>query len=166
MSLCSSTDWSLSRAVLFLDPYGMQVDWSTVSTVAHTRAIDLWHLVPVGIGVNRMLPKSGNVPVEWAARSDRCFGNKEWREVFYQQSGQSSFFDDQRNAVIKDAGNPKIKDYFLSRLKSVFPGVSDDVLPLYNSTNSLMYVLCFACGNPHGKTLALRIAKYVLRQGR
>lgn len=33
--------WRGRRAVLFLDPYGMQVRWSTIEAVAATRAIDL-----------------------------------------------------------------------------------------------------------------------------
>ena len=39
-------DWSLHRAVLFLDPYGMQVEWATIEAVAKTKAIDLWLLFP------------------------------------------------------------------------------------------------------------------------
>jgi three-Cys-motif partner protein len=49
--LCSKEkDWSSHRAVLFLDPYGMQVDWSTIQAIARTKAIDLWVLFPLGIG--------------------------------------------------------------------------------------------------------------------
>lgn len=55
-------DWKSHRAVLFLDPYGMQVDWTTIEAVAGTHAIDLWLLFPLGIGVNRLLTKSGEHP--------------------------------------------------------------------------------------------------------
>ena len=37
--LCSK-DWSSRRAVLFLDPYGMQVEWQTIEAIAGTKAID------------------------------------------------------------------------------------------------------------------------------
>jgi three-Cys-motif partner protein len=44
--LCAPIDgWKSRRAVLFLDPYGMQVDWETIQNVAATKAIDLWLLV-------------------------------------------------------------------------------------------------------------------------
>jgi hypothetical protein len=42
--------------------YGMQVDWTTVEAIARTKAIDLWVLFPLGIGVNRLLTKSGDIP--------------------------------------------------------------------------------------------------------
>ena len=32
-------DWSARRAVLFLDPYGMQVEWKTIEAIAATKAI-------------------------------------------------------------------------------------------------------------------------------
>lgn len=44
--LCGK-DWSSRRAVLFLDPYGAQVEWTTIEAIAATKAIDLsvppWH---------------------------------------------------------------------------------------------------------------------------
>ena len=86
-TLCSRT-WSSRRAVLFLDPYGAQVEWTTIEAIAATKAIDLWLLFPLGIGVNRLLTKSG----------EKC--------------------------------------------------------PLY--------LFCFACGNPKGAPIALRIANHLL----
>lgn len=56
--LCGK-NWTKHRAVLFLDPYGMQVEWQTLEAVARTKAIDLWLLFPLGIGVNRLLTKDG-----------------------------------------------------------------------------------------------------------
>jgi hypothetical protein len=58
----ANKDWRSRRAVLFLDPYGMQVEWKTLEAIANTKAIDLWLLFPLGIGVNRLLKKSGDIP--------------------------------------------------------------------------------------------------------
>jgi three-Cys-motif partner protein len=33
---CGETDWRKTRAVVFLDPYGMQVEWNTIETIAYT----------------------------------------------------------------------------------------------------------------------------------
>lgn len=46
-SLCAK-DWKSRRAVLFLDPYGMQVEWQTIEAIARTKGIDLWLLFPLG----------------------------------------------------------------------------------------------------------------------
>jgi three-Cys-motif partner protein len=47
---CQERNWKKERAVVFLDPYGMQVEWSTIEALAATKAIDLWYLFPLGIG--------------------------------------------------------------------------------------------------------------------
>lgn len=80
--LCAK-DWSSHRAVLFLDPYGMQVDWTTIEAIARTKAIDLWVLFPLGIGVNRLLTKSGDIPESWRRRLNVLLGTEDWYEEFY-----------------------------------------------------------------------------------
>ncbi|WP_375494674.1 hypothetical protein [uncultured Nostoc sp.] len=44
-------NWRSNRAVLFLDPFGMQIPWSTIEAIAHTEAIDLWYLFPLGVAM-------------------------------------------------------------------------------------------------------------------
>lgn len=62
IGLCSTTNWKRSRAVLFLDPFGMQVEWKTIEAVARTNAIDMWYLFPIGVAVNRLLRRDGRIP--------------------------------------------------------------------------------------------------------
>lgn len=57
-----STDWNKCRGVVFLDPYGMQVDWKTIEKLGATKAIDLWMLFPLGQAVMRLLRKEGDPP--------------------------------------------------------------------------------------------------------
>ncbi len=53
-----NTNWRQTRALVFLDPFGLQVRWETIEALAQTRACDIWYLFPIG-GVIRMLPSSG-----------------------------------------------------------------------------------------------------------
>lgn len=55
-------DWHRNRAVVFLDPYGMQVEWATIEILAETKAVDLWILFPLGQGLNRLLTTDGPHP--------------------------------------------------------------------------------------------------------
>ena len=41
-----SRNWDKTRAVVFLDPYGMQVDWETLKALGKTHGVDLWLLFP------------------------------------------------------------------------------------------------------------------------
>src|SRR5205814_7013899 len=83
--ICGETDWRFNRAVLFLDPYGMQVSWETLEAVAATKAIDVWMLYPTGMGLNRLLTKSGEIPVEWQQTLDRSLGCVDCRDAFYRE---------------------------------------------------------------------------------
>ena len=52
--------------------------------------------------------------------------------------------------------------YYLNRLKTVFPHVAENPLPLFNSKNIPLFALFFAAGNPKGGKTAVKIAQYIL----
>ncbi len=58
---CAHRDWRHERAVVFLDPYGMQVRWKTIEMLGATNAVDLWYLFPLGSGVLRLLRRDGEI---------------------------------------------------------------------------------------------------------
>jgi len=153
--------WRRRRAVLFLDPYGMQVEWSTLEAIAATKAIDLWLLFPLGIGVNRLLTRSAEIPEAWRHRLDLLLGTTEWFDEFYRVESEPNLFGDADQRVIK-ASMATIGRYFVKRLGGIFSGVLEDPAVLCNSTNNPLYLLCFAVGNEKGKPIALRIARHLL----
>ncbi len=79
---CAEPDWRSTRAVIFLDPYGNQVHWATLETIAHTQAVDLWYLFPAGTrgsspNLARWLSQTRACCVArsapWNKRVARCF---------------------------------------------------------------------------------------------
>ena len=162
--LCT-TEWRSKRAVLFLDPYGMQVEWTTIEAVAKTKAIDLWLLFPLGIGVNRLLTKSGDIPKSWRHRLNLLLGTEDWYDEFYKVEATPTLFGDDIERVVK-AKMETIGRYFNNRLKGIFAGVAEDPGVLRNSANNPLYLLCFAVGNEPGKKIALKIAQHILKEVR
>jgi three-Cys-motif partner protein len=49
--------WKRTRAVMFLDTYGMDVEWATLVAIAATKAIDVWFL----FSLSGLLP-AGDAP--------------------------------------------------------------------------------------------------------
>ncbi len=160
---CSDQDWRKQRAVVFLDPYGMSVSWRTIEAIARTKAIDLWVLFPFAIGANRMMPKAGLPETDWGRKLTDVFGTANWVSNFYRKNTSTDLFGETSNSVSKTVGPDEILEFFLSRLREVFPHVVDRPLILYNSNRSPMYALCFAAGNPRGGKTALKIAEYLTR---
>lgn len=161
--ICLNRRWSNNRAVLFLDPFGMQVTWDTIAAIARTKAIDLWLLFPIG-AVNRLLPKNGQISAAWRRSLDRMFGSSDWYEIFYKTRKFTNVFGSQQTTTNKLADFNLIGEYFVKRLSTVFAGVAQNPLPLLNSRNSPLYLLCFASGNPKGSVTAIKIAQDILKR--
>ncbi len=159
--ICQNTDWSTRRAVLFLDPFGMQVEWNTIEAIAGTQAIDLWILFPLGVAVNRLLRRDAAICPAWRAKLDRFFGATDWFEAFYQPTVTQSLFGEEPG-MEKVGTFAAIEQYFVRRLQTVFPAVADNPLALYNSQRCPLYLLCFACGNSRASDTAIRIAQHIL----
>lgn len=103
--LCAE-DWRRRRAVMFLDPYGMQADWDTIEAIASTKAIDLWILFPLG----------------------------EWMDAFYQvELPPLTLFEPSAPKLVKTAGLEGIGHFFNDRLKTIFSGVAPKPRWLSNS---------------------------------
>ncbi len=164
---CRKTEWDKNRAVVFLDPYGMQVDWSTIESIAATKAIDLWILFPLGQAVNRLLTRKDIPGGGQAHRLTRFFGTEDWKEAFYEEaSSQPSMFDlfGEETGYAKRTNFDAIGRFFVDRLQRVFVGVSKNPLPLQNSKGVPLFLLCFAAANPKGAKPALKIANHLLRR--
>ena len=160
--LCDNRRWERNRAVLFLDPFGMQVNWETMKAIAKTKAIDLWILFPLGVGVNRLLRRDARISEGWQRRLDDFFGTRDWREAFYESKAEPSLFGmESKTEKITDFGG--IACYFVKRLETIFPGVAKNPLALHNSANTPLYLLCFAAGNERGAKIAVKIAQDILK---
>jgi three-Cys-motif partner protein len=160
---CKERDWKKERAVVFLDPYGMQVEWSTVEALAATKAIDFWYLFPLGVGVARLLTYRGDIDETWQKRLDTLFGTAEWRTEFYRvTSGQTNLFGESRDIIERDAPVAKIEAFIHARLSGTFVKAAKGLI-LRNSRQSPLYLLCFAAANEKGAPTAIRIAQDILK---
>jgi three-Cys-motif partner protein len=154
-------NWAGRRAVLFVDPYGMQVDWVTIQAIAKTKAIDLWVLFPLGMGINRLLSKDGKIEDNRRERLNTFLGTEDWYKELYSTTKRQDLYGNEVEEVEK-ATIDVIGRYCVNRLKQVFMGVAEKPAVLKNKTNNQMYLFCFAVSNEKGKDLALRIANNIL----
>lgn len=159
----TQTSWRIRRAVAFLDPFALEVQWRTIKAIASTQAIDMWLLFPA-MAVNRMLPQSGIIPEAWKHRLNLLFGETDWKDGFYRKTGETDMFGD----FFPETKVPRIfqtlSEYVTQRLSSVFAKVHDSPLLLRNRTGSLLFLLCFASGNPSGSKIAVDIAGHIINR--
>jgi three-Cys-motif partner protein len=161
--LCADWDVRRMRGVLFLDPFGMQVDWATVQGVARTQAIDVWILFP--FMVNRLLTRSpSKILPAWRQRLTRMLGSPEWLNRFYPEKKLPTMFSSQDDVVVEKALTFEgLGSYYLDRLRSTFPMVAPNPRVLRNTRNAPLFQLFFAAANPaRGGEIAVKIAKHIL----
>lgn len=148
------------RAVVFLDPFATQVEWRTVASIAATQSVDLWILFPLS-AISRILPRNREPEESYAATLDRIYGSNDWRSL-YQTTVQRTLFGDELET--NRAEQDGIVQLYLTKLRTVFPAVAPNPRRFYNSRNSPLFALMFACANRTGGPTALRIANHLLER--
>lgn len=154
--LSSGIDWHHHRAVVFLDPFGMQVPWSTIETLAKTKAIEVIINFPLGMAIQRLLTKSGEIPSGWQMSLDSFFGSPDWRELVYEES--ADLFGPKMKKVSGSA--LKLLGWYRSRLRASFGHVSTARL-IKNTRGNPLYYLIWAGPNATG----LKGAEHILSKG-
>jgi three-Cys-motif partner protein len=148
-------NWRKTRGVLFLDPYGMAVEWKTLEQIANTHGLDVWYLFPLSAVYRQAARNFDRIDESKAAVLDRVLGTPEWRQVFYEASKQDSLLEmSSTPAVVRTASPAEIATYVHQRLVSVFKGwVSPPIfLPEHGAP---LFVLFFAVSNPSQKAVSL-----------
>jgi three-Cys-motif partner protein len=154
--LSSGVDWKSHRAVVFLDPFGMQVPWSTIEALAKTRAVEVIINFPLGMAIQRLLTKSGDIPKGWQISLDTFFGSPDWRQLVYEE-GQDLF--GAKLSKVTDSGT-RLLEWYRGRLKKIFGYVSTARL-IKNTRGNPLYYLIWAGPNATG----LRGAEHILSKG-
>lgn len=147
------------RALAFIDPYGMTVNWKSIEALKGL-GIDLWILVPTGLGVNRLLKNDRNIPEAWLIKLEQFLGlsRNEILDHFYSPTITSTLFGNETIINKEKSTIQKIGNLYTQRLKTVFEFVSESFV-MRNSTNSIMYHFMMATNNKSALKLANDIVK-------
>ena len=165
--LLDGQKWNNRRAVMFLDPYGMNVDWETLKLIKATEAIDVWYLVSLA-GMFRQAARKGNALDEGKrAALTRMLGTDEWEQKWYEAENSPDLFGHTQDSTSRTANVDRMEDYMRSRLSTLFPKVLKP-LRLNNDRGAPMFALFFAISNPVPQAigLATKIANHMLTSGR
>lgn len=163
--VCKRTSWQKTRGVIFLDPYGNSVEWTTLQEVASTN-LDVWYLFPLS-GVYRNAPRDQEALTDdKRATITRILGTDEWEQRFYKPPPQSdrTLFDVPAAASRRTENVDGIDAFVKERLKLIFPLV-EQPLRLLGPSKAPLFSLFFAMANKSKKAQerARPIAAHILR---
>jgi three-Cys-motif partner protein len=140
----------------FLDPEGLELDWTTVETLARMKRMDL--IIHYSqFGLTRNFETFYNSPNE--NRADRFFGSKEWRKIYADSLERGEI-----------AIHRSLMDFYKSRLRELgYVVIKDNVedvnqnvrepLIRHSTKNAPLYRLLFASKHPLGNKLWEEVTK-------
>lgn len=165
LDICKRSKWNYARGVLFLDPYGLHVEWSTLKNISETKAIDVWYLFPLSGIYRQMARNSSAIDSDKEKSITRILGDDSWRTRFYAPPKQDDLFGNV-NGEERDANPDQIVEFVSERLRTLFPSVLDPkVLYQNGDSGSPLFALYFCLSNParNAKAVATRIANHILK---
>jgi len=147
-------------ALIFLDPFGMQINWESIEALRGTRS-DVWIFIPTGVIVNRLLDRKGELKSLKKLESFFGLGEQEIRDYFYKVESVPTLFGD--TEIVSKVLNPieKISSLYIERLKTVFEYVTPKPLRLDNSKGVPIFHFVFAANNAN----AVKIASQIIDKG-
>lgn len=152
------------RGVVFLDPYGMSVNWDTLQLLADTERVDVWYLFPRKAVIQQLARDISGVDDGKRRKLDQIFGMKDWEEAFYKSKpAQSSLFDLQpTSSKYRSASPEEISEFARQTLKSIFTYVSQP-LPLIVNNNRFFELYCLS-NNKRAINLITKGVNHVIKK--
>jgi len=142
-------------SLVFIDPFGMQVDWNSIQQLKDTRS-DVWILIPTGVIVNRLLDRKGEL--KFVKKLESFFGLKEEeiRKIFYQERKIQSLFDGTEQTIITKISDPinRIADIYIENMSKVWKHVTKPALRLDNTRGLPIFHFVFASNNANAHKIA------------
>lgn len=158
VKFCAQLDRLGARAVMFLDPYGLHVQWSTLESIRKTEAVDVWYLFPLSGVVRQMTVLPSKRDRDKDAALDRVYGTDAWRKELYVDSTTTPLFGAPAEAqrVTIDV----VREWTRARLDSLFPAVRLAAQLTRGARGNRfggpqLFDLYFLCSNPGDKATAL-----------
>jgi three-Cys-motif partner protein len=164
--LTAKIDWRKNRAVMFLDPYGMNVEWATLQAIAKTEAIDVWYLFSLSGLFRQAALNIESIDQDKRAALTRTLGTDEWEKSLYQTTIRRDLWGNDIQQTERNADVVALERYVSERLSTLFPKVLKPLaLPIDKKPQ--MFSLYFLISNPSPPAmgLATKIANHILKVG-
>lgn len=156
LKIKSEYRWHMTRGVIFLDPFGNSVEWSTLEAIAQNTKLDVWYLFPLA-GLFRNAPHNFEKLTPDKHNSiTKILGTADWEESFYREPPASNYdlFGQRQTSKSRDMNVNGMEAFVKRRLEKVFPLVLGPKR-LRNDRGAPLFSLFFAMSNKTDKARAL-----------
>ncbi|RMF20761.1 MAG: three-Cys-motif partner protein TcmP, partial [Deltaproteobacteria bacterium] len=156
---------TMSRGIVFLDPFGLELDWRTLEAIARTKKLDCFIWVAI-MGVLRNAPRDASKIKDTNAKAlTRFLGTSEWQNEFYSATErQMSLFPDAPSSKMR-ANWERVAQWITKRLSQEFAGGALGPKIFYHR-NTPLFAFYLTISNPseRAKKLARRFFETITRR--
>ncbi|MFT4024564.1 MAG: three-Cys-motif partner protein TcmP [Flavihumibacter sp.] len=147
------------KVLAFIDPCGMQLNWHSLEALQQ-RSVDVWVLVPTGMGVNRLLKKDSKISDAWVAKLETFLGmtKEEILAYFYKEKVSHTLFGEELSTSKEEKAVEKSALLYKERLAELFKFVSEPYV-LKNKSNAVLFHFFMASNNQSAVKIANDIIK-------
>jgi three-Cys-motif partner protein len=171
-ALLSADEWTKPtptashRGVIFLDPYGLSVDYETLEIIAKTQKLDVWYLLNFE-GIYRQAAHNvARVDKHKDQALTRSMGASGWRDMLYEKVTRADMLQGKKDEFIRKPTS-EMQAIVKKNLERLFPFVSEPLdLPVGKSPPQ--FLLFFCVSNPDEKAIeiAQRVAGHIIKLGK
>lgn len=154
-----------SRALVFLDPYGMEVKWKTLEVLARSGKADVWFLANMKAAYQQLAKRHDRIDEDKRVALREYFGTDQW-EQFYV-GGEEEGLLGMMNMRTRSATKTDVAKFHKSRLEGLFAFVSEP-LPLKVKAIDDYFLLYCMSNNPFeaAQKLIARGANSIIKKHR
>jgi len=151
---------------MFLDPYGMSVEWRTLEAIRKTEAIDVWYLVSLSGLFRQATRDAEDLDPSKRKALTRMIGTPDWETEWYAMSRRTNLFGDTDERLARTAEVDRHGKVFRRAADGLFSSVLPP-LRLNDDRGIPQFALFFATSNPKPAAMGLasRIARHILKSG-
>jgi len=139
-----------NRGIIFLDPFGMQIEWNTIENIAKTEALEIFLNFPI-MAINRSVLRNNpyNLNQLSIERMNKFWGSTDWKDDIYIET--TDLFGNTITEKVPQTAK-SLGLLFQKRLEQIFPKVTFPLV-MKNSKGAPLYCLIFAGHNNTGKKI-------------
>lgn len=157
---------SSSRALVFLDPYGMEVRWLTLEKLAACQKADVWLLANLKAAVQQLSRRHEKIDISKRRALNEYFGTADWEKQFYNDENQSDdLFGNIRSEKGRNVEKIEIALFHQKRLKTLFAYVSEPLSLKVGNVDDYFLLYCMSNNqSPKARGLIAKGATWVINK--
>jgi len=155
-----------SRALVFLDPYGLEVKWRTLEVLAASEKADVWFLANLKAAVQQLSRDHRKLDADKRRALGEYFGTDAWEAEFYREvqdvDGLLGLMEPRKQ---RDATKREIAAFHRQQLRKLFAYVSEPLPLAVGGMDDYFLLYCMSNNKtPAARALIKKGADWVIQR--